>query len=129
MAIRIKKPTDPDTYLADDTVERENLRRPLEQAGLRRLSGMSVQGHDRDVPTESAGQDLDQQMSAGVEEHPLLDKQQFDGIDASVNPAPPLSDAEARREFDNARNEQQLQKQMKLGLAPKMNTAPKPPGP
>jgi hypothetical protein len=129
MTNRIRKPTDLDTYLADDTIERENQRRPLEQAGLRRLSGMSVKGHEREVPTESAEHGLEQQMSAGIEEHPLLDKQQFDGIDASVNPAPPLSDAEARREHDNARNEQQLQKQLKLGMAPKMNTAPKPPGP
>jgi len=129
MTNRIGKPTEPETYLTDDTVLRENQRRPLEQAGLRRLSGMSVKGHEREVPTESAEHGLEQQMSAGVEEHPLLDKQQFDGIDASVNPAPSLSDAEARREHDNARNEQQLQKQMKLGMAPTMNTAPKPPGP
>lgn len=125
----IRPPKKPETYLTDDTLERENQRRPKEQEGLRRLSGMSVKGHDRDVPTESAELGMEQQMSAGVEEHPLLDKQQFDGIDASVNPAPSLSDAESRREYDNARNEQQLQKQMKLGLAPKMNTAPKPPGP
>jgi len=125
----IRPPKKPETYLADDTVERENQRRPKEQEGLRRLSGMSVQAHDRDVPTESADLGIDQHMGAGIEEHPLLDKQQFDGIDASVNPAPSLSDAEARREYDNARNEQQLQKQLKLGLAPKMNTAPKPPGP
>ncbi|MDF1684604.1 MAG: hypothetical protein P1U36_08090 [Legionellaceae bacterium] len=129
MTIRIRKPTEPGTYLADDTIERENQRRPQEQAGLRRLSGMSVQGHDREVPAETEEHGLEQQMSAGIEEHPLLDKQQFDGIDASVNPAPPLSDAEARREHDNARNEQQLQKQLKLGMAPTMNTAPKPPGP
>jgi len=125
----IRPPKQPETYLADDTVERENRRRPKEQEGLRRLSGMSVKGHDREAPTESADLGIEQQMGSSLQEHPLLDKQQFDGIDASVNPAPPLSDAEARREHDNARNEQQLQKQMKLGLAPKMDTAPKPPGP
>lgn len=125
----IKPPKQPETYLADDTVERENQRRLQEQKGLRRLSEMSVKGHDREVPAESASMAAEQQMGSGLQDHPLLDKQQFDGIDASVNPAPPLSDAEARREYDNARNEQQLQKQMKLGLAPKMGTAPKPPGP
>lgn len=125
----MKPPKQPETYLADDTVERENIRRLDEQKGLRGVSGMSVKGHDRDAPTESATLGMEQQMGSGLQDHPLLDKQQFDGIDASVNPAPALSDAEARREHDNARNEQQLQKQMKLGMAPKMDTAPKPPGP
>ena len=125
----IKPPKQPETYLAEDTVERENQRRPKEQEGLRRLSGLSVKGHDREVPTESDDLGLGAELSSGVQDHPLLDKQQFDGIDASVNPAPALSDAEARREYDNARNEQQLQKQMKLGLNPQMDTAPKPQGP
>lgn len=128
MSIEIPKPTD--SFLADDTTVRLNQQRLLEQEGLRRLSGKRVIARDRDIREEpKADFGAEEQHGQGLQEHPLLDKQQFDGIDADVNPAPPLSDPESRREYDNARNEQQLQHQLKLGLQPGKSSAPKPPGP
>lgn len=125
-----KKPDQTGTYLAEDTPGRLNAQRLLEQEGLRRLLGKRVIARDREE-TPELSQDLgpEENYGAGLQDHPLLDKQQFDGIDADVNPAPPLSDREARREHDNARNEQQLQHQLKLGLQPGKSTAPKPQGP
>ena len=43
--------------------------------------------------------------------------QRFDGIDPSVNPAPALNTA-ARTEFDNIKREQEMEKQLRLGLIP-----------
>ena len=126
----MRAPKQPETYLADDTIERENQRRPKEQEGLRRLSGMSVKGHDRKAPTESADIGLEQQMGSGLEEHPMLDKQQFDGIDSSVDPIPTnITDPKLLDEIREQQRELQLQKDIKLGLAKKRDTAPRPSGP
>ena len=61
-------------------------------------------------------------------QHPELDNQRFDGVDPNLNPEPPLN-TDARREFDNERREQEMEKQLRLGNMPKFNSAPKPQGP
>lgn len=116
--------------LAEDTDVRRNKQRLMVQDGLRQQTGLPVKAREREI-TEESKVDFghEAQLGQGLQDHPLLDKQQYDGTDPDVNPAPPLSDAEARREHDNARNEQQLQLQKRLGLQPGMSTAPKPQGP
>jgi len=129
MAEDRRKPTDT-TMLADDTVVRMNKQRLMVQDSLRQQTGMSVIARERDIEEEPKADFAEEaQHGQGLQEHPFLDKQQYDGIDPSVNPAPPLSDADARREYDNARNEQQLQHQLKLGLQPGKSFDPKPSGP
>jgi hypothetical protein len=128
--MRERRPDQQGTYLADDTVARQNAQRLEEQQGLRRATGKSVASHDRvDEPEHAASLGAEEQMSEGLQDHPFLDKQQYDGIDSNVNPAPPLADAEARREYDNAQNEKQHRKQLQMGMQPGMNSAPKPHGP
>ena len=50
------------------------------------------------------------------------------GVDPNLNPEPPLN-TEARREYDNQKREQEMEKQLRLGNMPKFSTAPKPHGP
>jgi len=102
------------SILVEDTPQIERIRRLLEQdEHRRRFARVHENNHD-----EVLGSDDEPHES--LHQHPLLDIQLFDG-----EPPPSTS---ARREFDNKRREQELSKQLKLGLtpAPAFSSAPKP---
>lgn len=99
--------------------------RDMIQQGHRRLARVNARDHNLEAHSEqSPEQGL---MDDGPMQHPELNTQRFDGIDQPLNPEH-LS-PEARREYDNQRREQEMEKQHRLGNMPKFNTAPKPAGP
>ena len=116
----------PPSRFAKETMSMENARRDLEQAGHRKF-GVKVHALER-VHEETPIVDEGLEIQSGIEANPLLaDNQRFDGIDNSVNPEPALNSA-ARREFDNERREQEMEKQLRLGNMPQMGRTfnPKP---
>ena len=105
----------PPSGYKQETRRMGNVRRNQEQSGHRGL-GIRVQSNERsDEEPMAMEQSLENQSS--LMNNPLLDTQRFDGIDPSVNPAPALNTA-ARTEFDNIKREQEMEKQLRLGLAP-----------
>ncbi|KTD48617.1 putative Smr domain protein [Legionella rubrilucens] len=112
------------SYLADETGSMERKRRLMEQEGHRQLARV----HAREHPDEQPSNAPEGELQNSIQQHPWLDAQRFDGIDPNLNPEPPLN-TEARREFDNERREQEMEKQLRLGNMPKFTTAPKPQGP
>ena len=123
-----RKPPPPSTFKQETRVM-ENARRDKEQSGHRGL-GISVHANERvnDEPL-SMEQSLEAQNSSSLMSNPLLDSQRFDGIDPNVNPAPALN-TDARTEYDNLRREQEMEKQLRLGLMPSNSKTfnPKPSG-
>ena len=114
------------TYLADDTVYLDRQRRLIEQDGHRHYARVNAREHG---PEQSTVQNLalEGEEQNNILQNPWLNSQRFDGIDPNLNPEPPLN-TEARREFDNERREQEMEKQLRLGNMPKMSSAPKPQG-
>ena len=121
-------PTTPPSIYKDITRPMENANRDLVQNYLRQQLGIMVKSRERinDVVNslEQEGQELSQ---SSIMSNPLLDSQRFDGIDSNINPVPPLNSA-ARREYDNLRREQELEKQLRLGLAPRFDPKFRPSG-
>lgn len=113
-----------DSYLADETISMDRKRRLMEQDGHRQLARVNAREH----PEEEQRPTPEGELQNTIQQHPWLDAQRFDGIDPNLNPEPPLN-TEARREFDNERREQEMEKQLRLGNMPKFTTAPKPQGP
>ncbi|NCX96786.1 MAG: hypothetical protein EBX41_10380 [Chitinophagia bacterium] len=115
-----------DSYLADETVLMERQRRIHEQDGHRRLARVNAREH---ANTENSNPEhgLEGQAQNNIMQNPWLNSQRFDGIDPNLNPEPPLN-SEARREFDNERREQEMEKQLRLGNVPRISPAPKPQG-
>ncbi|GGI85702.1 hypothetical protein GCM10007966_12840 [Legionella impletisoli] len=112
------------SYLADETRNMERARRILEQQGHRRHARVNARNHaEREHDYAPEGE-----LQNNILQNPWLDSQRFDGVDPNLNPEPPLN-TEARREFDNQRREQEMEKQLRLGHMPKMGSAPKPQGP
>jgi hypothetical protein len=109
------------SILGEDTPDMARKRRLLEQEGHRHLAKVHAREHkpDEDKPAPEG------ELQNSIQQHPWLDAQRFDGIDPNLNPEPPLN-TEARREFDNERREQEMEKQLRLGNMPKFSTAPKP---
>ena len=99
--------------------------REQEQQGHRSLARVNARDHAEREQNKAAPEGEPQNS---ILQHPDLDGQRFDGVDPNLNPEPPLN-SEARREFDNAKREQEMEKQLRLGNMPKMGTAPKPEGP
>lgn len=110
------------SYLVDETRTMERQRRLHEQEGHRRLARVHAREHgNEDAPQQA----LEGELQNSILQNPWLDSQRFDGVDPNLNPEPPLN-TEARREFDNERREQEMEKQLRLGNMPKFSTAPKP---
>ncbi|MGQ3890254.1 hypothetical protein ACQUW5_14695 [Legionella sp. CNM-1927-20] len=109
------------SILSDDTPDMARKRRLLEQDGHRYLAKVHAREHrpEEDKPAPEG------ELQNSIKQHPWLDAQRFDGVDPNLNPEPPLNTA-ARREFDNERREQEMEKQLRLGNMPKFSTAPKP---
>ena len=120
----------PSTFKQETRVM-ENARRDLEQTGHRRL-GIAVHARERinDEPL-SLEQGMEAQAASSLMQNPLLDNQRFDGADPNVNPVPAMNMA-AQTEFENIKREQELKKQLRLGLSPdnakRFNAKPTPRG-
>lgn len=113
------------SLLTEETKAMARRRRETEQQGHRRLARVNAREHvNEDRPQQAPEGELQNNML----QHPDLLTQRFDGIDPNLNPEPPLN-SEARREFDNERREQEMEKQLRLGNMPKFKTAPTPSGP
>lgn len=114
------------SYLSDDTVTLDRQRRLLEQDGHRHFARVNAREHP---PEQAQQQGLAQEgdLQNNIMQNPWLNSQRFDGIDPNLNPEPPLN-TEARREFDNERREQEMEKQLRLGNMPRVSPAPKPQG-
>ncbi len=115
-----------ESYLGEDTPERENARRKIEITGLIAATGLASEGRrDRDAPRKDVGYD---EGLEGAPEHPILgDKQQYDGLEPDVNPLPDLTSPEGREEYQL---EQQLKMQKRQELQDRLTNKPefKPPG-
>jgi|GEM_PF-2292110 len=111
------------SYLVDDSRSMERKRRRTEQDGHRKFARVNAREHNEEEQSAPEGD-----LQNSIQQHPWLNKQTFDGIDPNLNPEPPLNTA-ARREYDNERREQEMEKQLRLGNMPKFSTAPKPSGP
>lgn len=108
------------SILVEETTTMEIQRRQEEQQGHRRLARVHAKEHKDESPPAPEGE-----LQNDIRQHPWLDKQKFDGVDPNLNPEPALN-TEARREYDNERREQEMEKQLRLGNMPKMGTAPEP---
>lgn len=110
--------TTPPSRYAEETRSMDNARRDLEQSGHRKL-GVKVHALER-INDEQPSAEAGLEVQSSIEMNPLLaDNQRFDGIDPTVNPEPAMN-TDARREFDNERREQELEKQLRLGNMPQM---------
>ena len=110
------------SYLSDDTKLLDRKRRLAEQDGHRSLAKVHARAHNESSLQQPAAEG---ELQNSIQQHPWLDAQRFDGIDPGLNPEPPLN-TDARREFDNERREQEMEKQLRLGNMPKFSSAPKP---
>lgn len=113
------------SYLVNETKEMDRNRRLAEQQGERQFGRVNARNHST---TEEIQPAPEGELQNNILQHPELDSQRFDGIDPNLNPEPPLN-SEARKEFDNDRREQEMEKQLRLGNMPKFSTAPTPKGP
>jgi hypothetical protein len=114
-----------DSFLLPETWLMDRMRRLQEQDGHRQFANVNVRDHGDVEPKAQAG--MSEGVDNGMLANPWLNSQRFDGIDPSLNPAPPLN-TEARREFDNEKNRQEMEKQLRLGNMPQMSRAPRPQG-
>lgn len=115
------------TYLSDDTVLLDRQRRQLEQEGHRHYGRVHAREHSTAEPSTQQQVAQEGGVQNNILQNPWLNSQRFDGIDPNLNPEPPLN-TEARREFDNERREQEMEKQLRLGNMPRVSPAPKPQG-
>ena len=112
------------SYLIEETTAMDRERRLNEQQGHRQLAKVNAREHSDEIPpSEPEGE-----LQNDIEQNPWLNSQRFDGVDSTINPIPALN-TEARREYDNELREQEMEKQLRLGLMPTKSTAPKPQGP
>lgn len=118
-----RKATRKPGYLVDETRRMARQQRLLEQEGHRHFARVNAREHPEQEPTASPGGEIQN----NILQNPWLNSQRFDGIDPNLNPEPPLN-SEARREFDNERREQEMEKQLRLGNVPRVSPAPKPQG-
>lgn len=112
------------SFLVSETKSMERRRRLAEQQGERQWGSVKAREHSEEEQSPSP----EGELQNTILQHPELNSQRFDGIDPNLNPEPPLN-TDARREFDNERREQEMEKQLRLGNMPKFSSAPTPKGP
>src|SRR3990167_5616460 len=106
------------SYLIEETQKMANQRREQEQRGHSQFGKVQIREHsDAELSSPQQDSGLDATADNTIPQHPLLDKQLYDGIDPDLNPAPPLN-SHARLEYDNAHREQKLEQALRLGQAP-----------
>lgn len=103
------------SFLINDTTKFNRLYRINVQQGHERFAKVLSRDHQDELTSEPEN---DIKNLSDIEEHILLSSQRTDG-------AIPRSPKE-RTEFNNRQNEQKLQKELRLGLSPRMSTAPRP---
>ncbi|CEK09812.1 hypothetical protein [Legionella hackeliae] len=108
------------SILFEETRSMERQRRIAEQQQHSKLARVNAREHGDE---DNAPRSPEEAMENGIMQHPYLDSQRNDGIDPGLNPEPPLS-TDARREYDNERREQEMEKQLRLGNMPKFRTDP-----
>lgn len=109
--------------LVPQTKAMEDFRRLEEQEGLRKLTQAKIHARDREQVYLSTPEG---ELQNDIMQHPLLaERQQFDGVDIPLSQLPYMN-RDAKTKYENAKREQQLELQMRLGHMPKMGTAPKP---
>lgn len=122
------------SYLVKDTREMANEQRLREQKGLRALTRASVkEGDHPDEPVTAQGDEPG--YGDDLKQHPLLDGQQFDGVEN--NPPDPGLNPQAREKYKEEQRHQEHEKQLRLELQlqnqpqnqPTYSSAPKPRGP
>lgn len=116
-----------DSYLVDETRRMARQQREAEQEGHRKLAKLHAREHNVEETQAHQPVAAEGEMQNSILQNPWLNSQRFDGIDPNLNPEPPLN-SEARREFDNEKREQEMEKQLRLGNMPKFSMAPKPQG-
>lgn len=112
------------SFLVDDTPSMDRARRLAEQDGHRRLAKVHAREHHEASQQQPAPEG---ELQNNILQNPWLDSQRFDGVDTHLNPEPSLN-PEAGAEFDSERQQQEMEKQLRLGNAPKFSNAPKPQG-
>lgn len=110
------------SYLIAESKSMERSRRLAEQQGERQIARVHEREHGDE---EKVQQSPEGELQNNILQHPYLDGQRFDGVDPNLNPEPPLN-TEARKKYDEAKERQQEELQLRLGNMPKFNTAPVP---
>ncbi len=118
--VRLPTESRPPSYLSQENPFMAAQRREQEQEGHRHYAKVNARARQLNDQPAPEGE-----LQNNIRAHPELDKQLYDGVDTNLNPEPPLN-SDARREYDNAQREQQLDKQLRLGNMPKMGSSPKP---
>lgn len=111
--------------LKDETAKMAWQQQELVQQGERKFARVIAEVHEEQLVQQQAPEEgLTQE---NMNQHPALtNRQDLDGgYDPKVSPLPWANDRN-RTKMENERREQELELQMRLGLAPKMGTAPKP---
>ncbi len=99
------------SMLREETRAMEIRQRELEQSGHRQYGRINAREKDPNEPRQ--GNELGMENN-GIKAHPLLQNQRFDGVDSNLNPAPP-DNPDALAQFENERQEQERQKELRLG--------------
>lgn len=108
-----------DTFLREETPQEEYQRRLLEQAGHQKFARVHASGKtpEEGMSNNNANQE---EMTNDIPSHPLLLRmQQFDGLDPGLNPTMPTRD-----EYNNYKNEKELQLRLKNELNPNAKPSP-----
>jgi hypothetical protein len=111
------------TILVEETEVMERQRRLIEQERHNKFAKVNAREHRLDESQPQNANELD--MNNGIPQHPFLATQRFDGTDPNLNPEPPLN-SQARADYDNAKREQEMEKQLRLGLVPDFKNTPTP---
>lgn len=114
-------------YLAEDTSKIMRDQRIDEQAGKRHVARVYARDHHVDEfgQQNTSGLGAEEAPENDMPQHPWLDKQLFDGADQNLN-IDPRNNPNAKMELENAEREQQIEQQLRLGLMPGLNRAPRP---
>lgn len=123
---RKREPSDDEpSILKDETAKMARQQQAMIQLGERKFAPVIADEYEEQLVEQ---QTPEEGLSQGnVNQHPaLINRQDLDGgYDPKVSPLPWANDRN-RLKHENERREQELEHQMRLGLAPKMGTAPKP---
>lgn len=116
------------SMLRDETKSMERMRRIAEQEEhSKRFARVNARDHDLSEQTPSG--DPEGELQNDIMMHPyFVNSQNKDGADINVNDIP-QNNRGAKREFDNKRREQAMEKQLRLGNMPRFTSTPKPRGP
>lgn len=113
------------SYLIKETGRMERARRLLEQQGHRKLAMVNAREHSNEEENQLS---FEGTLENGMEQHPALDSQRFDGHDKNVNPNPPQAGTEIRRKHDKEVEDKKERLQNRLGLSPKSTIRNRPRG-